>query len=69
MQALPIAAPGLHAPAPRFGARPPPTPPAPLGHLHPALCPPPTPPAAVQANAAVIRTADRMTGALLDMLA
>lgn len=69
MQALPIAAAGLHDAAGRFDASARRTAAAPLDDLVEESVKRVQAKAEVQANAAVIRTADRMVGTVLDMLA
>lgn len=69
MQALPIAAAGLNDAAARFDASARRTAAAPLDDLVRETVERIEARTAVGANLAVIRTADRMTGRLLDMLA
>ena len=69
MQALPIAAAGLNDAAMRFDASARRTAEAPLDNLEREIVTRIQAKVAVQANVAVIRTADRMTGTLLDMFA
>lgn len=69
MQALPIAAAGLNDAAMRFDASARRTAEAPLDNLEREIVTRIEAKVAVQANVAVIRTADRMTGTLLDMFA
>lgn len=69
MQALPIAAAGLNDAASRFDASARRTAEAPLDNLEREIVTRIEAKVAVQANVAVIRTADRMTGILLDMFA
>jgi len=69
MQALPIAAAGLLDAANRFGASANRTAAAPLDNLERETVARVQAQAEFKANASVIRTADRMTGALLDILA
>ena len=69
MQALPIAAAGLNDVAARFDASARRTAAAPLDNLEREMVTRVEAKTAVEANGAVIRTADEMTGRLLDMLA
>jgi len=69
MQGLPIAAAGLNDAAARFDASARRTAAAPLDDLIRETVERAEAKAAVEANAAVIRTADEMTGTVLDMLA
>ncbi|MBI5938858.1 MAG: flagellar hook protein FlgE [Caulobacterales bacterium] len=69
MQALTIAAAGLNDAAMRFDASARRTADAPLDNPEREIAARVEAKAAVQANAAVIRTADEMTGTVLDMFA
>jgi flagellar basal body rod protein FlgC len=69
MQALPIAAAGLHDAAGRFDASARRTAAAPLDNLVAETVARVQAKAEVQANAAVIRATDEMTGKILDILA
>jgi flagellar basal body rod protein FlgC len=69
MQALTIAAAGLNDAAARFDASARRTAQAPLDNLEQEIVTRVEAKTAVEANVAVIRTADRMTGALLDLFA
>ncbi len=69
MQALPIAAAGLHDAAGRFDASARRTAAAPLDNLVEEVARRIEAKVAVEANAAVVRATDEMTGKLLDILA